>query len=265
MGVTHRISEMSGDRNGWLAVDSDALSQKFDGDIWNNPAVLSEFRLRAINQGTSVILHSEHSMSTTTGLDEYESSATNATVVIKKSDGYSDMSASAWYYDAVQDVTSANLFAGTGDNKFSPDVPMSRAMFVTVLGRLAEVDAAKYTGGTFTDVNAGEYYAPYVAWANENRIVTGTGGDKFSPDVSVTREQVAAILYRYAMFAGDKLTANGDLGAFPDAESVSVYANTALTWAISTKIITGVDGALDPQGVASRALVASVFYQYSKR
>jgi hypothetical protein len=263
-GMTCGTDEQTGSWSDWTGVTSGAFAAGIDGNTYGNPIMLVTFQLRALKLGTSVILHREHTMSTTTGMDEYESSANNATVVIKKSESFSDVPKSSKYYDAVQHVVSANLFMGTGNGKFSPDVAMSRAMFVTVLGRFAKIDTSKYTGSTFSDVKAGAWYAPYVAWAHENKIITGSNG-KFSPNASVTREQAAVIMYRYAEFVGDNVSASSDLSAFSDSDKVSEYAKPALAWAIKTKIITDADGALAPQEVATRALVASVFYNYSKQ
>lgn len=110
--------------------------------------------------------------------------------------------ANHWAKDAISFVVEKGFFNGTSDTTFSPDTPMTRGMFVTILGRMHGVDTAKYRTVSFTDVDAAQYYAPYVEWAIENGIVKGVGGNRFAPDSAVTREQAAAILANYRTFAG---------------------------------------------------------------
>ena len=138
---------------------------------------------------------------------------------------------------------------------------MTRGMFVTVLGNKAKVDPDQYTESNFTDVTPGKWYAPNVEWAAQNGIVNGTGGGKFSPDKSVTREQMAVILYNYAKFTNCDLTVRaGLLEQFPDGNKVSGYAKYAMEWAVTHKIINGIGGRLDASGTATRAQVAQIFY-----
>ena len=110
---------------------------------------------------------------------------------------FTDVKPGAWYYTAVDYAVSEKLFSGTSANTFSPNTPMTRAMFVRVLGNKARVDPEDYPGSYFLDVPKGTWYTPYVQWAAGHEIVNGTGGGKFSPDKSVTREQMALILYNY--------------------------------------------------------------------
>ena len=130
-----------------------------------------------------------------------------------------------------------------------------------VLGNKAKIDPAQYTESSFSYVKAGVWYAPNVEWAAQNGIVNGTGGGKFSPDKSVTREQVAVILYNYAKFTNCDLTVRaGLLEQFPDGNKVSNYAKYPMEWAITHGIINGSGGKLDPSGTATRAQVAQIFY-----
>ena len=153
------------------------------------------------------------------------------------------------------------LFSGTSATTFSPDEAMTRGMFVTVLGNKAEIDPKDYPTSSFSDVKAGVWYAPHVEWAAQNGIVNGTGGGKFSPDKSVTREQMAVILYNYAKFTNCDLTVRaGLLEQFPDGNKVSGYAKYAMEWAVTHKIINGIGGRLDASGTATRAQVAQIFY-----
>ena len=174
---------------------------------------------------------------------------------------FTDVKPGAWYYTAVDYAVSEKLFSGTSANTFSPEEPMTRAMFVTVLGNKAKIDPKDYPTSSFSDVKAGIWYAPHVEWAAQNGIVNGTGGGKFSPDKSVTREQMAVILYNYAKFTNCDLTVRaGLLEQFPDGERVSGYAKYAMEWARTHKIINGSGGKLDASGTATRAQVAQIFY-----
>lgn len=184
---------------------------------------------------------------------------------------FTDVKPSAWYAAAVEYVVDNGLFSGTGNGKFSPNLGMTRAMFVTVLGRKSNVDTDLYTGSSFTDVAVGEWYSPYVEWAADCGVVSGTGNGKFSPNAKITREQMAAMLYRYA-----KLTRNEEnyrdeddfryLG-FYDRNTVSAYADEAVGWVGTTGAMTGVkhkkgwyyDDYFEPRKTATRAEVAQVF------
>lgn len=170
---------------------------------------------------------------------------------------FTDVAAGAWYYGAVQYVYARGIMNGTEPDRFSPDQSTSRAMIVTMLHRLEGSPAAR--PAAFRDVSAGAYYAAPVAWAAANGIVTGTGDGLFSPDAPITREQLAAILYRYAQAKGLDVSAQADLGKFPDASRVSAYAEAPMRWAVATGLITGSDGQLLPGGQAVRAQVATIF------
>ena len=106
---------------------------------------------------------------------------------------FTDVHPEDWYYDAVNHAVSNNLFNGTSATTFSPSQPMTRGMFVTVLGRMAEVDTDNYTVTSFSDVPTAAYYAPYISWANDEGIVSGTGNGRFSPDAPITREKIEKI------------------------------------------------------------------------
>ena len=174
---------------------------------------------------------------------------------------FTDVNPSAWYYTAVDYAVSEKLFNGTSATTFAPNAAMTRGMFVTVLGNKAGLDTKEYPSSSFSDVKAGQWYAPYVEWAAENEIISGIGGGKFAPDKSVTREQMAVILYNYAKFTDCDLTTRaGLLEQFPDGDRVSGYAKYAMEWAVTHKIINGIGGRLDPSGTATRAQVAQIFY-----
>ena len=180
---------------------------------------------------------------------------------------FTDVNTSKWYHEAVDYSVVNSLFAGTSDTTFEPNGAMTRAMLVTVLWRAAGQPEAK-TAASFQDVSEGRYYAKAVAWAKENGIVAGTTDTTFSPNETVTREQMAAILYRYAKFSGVDVGKTADLKDFPDADKVSNYAKDAMAWAVENGIISGsLEGGktyLDPKGDATRAQVASVLMRYLK-
>ena len=176
---------------------------------------------------------------------------------------FSDVARNAWYFDAIDYVYRNGLFAGTAATVFSPGTPMTRGMFVTVLYRLDGLPAAGQ-GGAFTDVaNALLYYYDAVTWANANGIVTGYTDGTFQPDRAVTREEMAAIMHRYASFKGRNMQAPGDTyDAFPDNNEVSSYAVAAMRWAVSWEIIRGSGGRLLPRNTATRAEVAQIIYNF---
>lgn len=176
---------------------------------------------------------------------------------------FSDVDASDWYYDAVAYVYENDLMQGVSATRFAPQGSLTRAMFVTILGRLDGVTEAAYPGSSFSDVPTGQWYSAYVQWAAETEIVTGYGNGQFGPTDPVTREQMAVILYRYAQLKGYDTTVSGSLSAFSDAAKVSAYALDAMKWAVGSNLISGTEnGTLTPQDYATRAQIASVFRQY---
>ena len=178
---------------------------------------------------------------------------------------FTDVVAGTWYYGAAAYAYNNGLFAGMTPTAFAPNATMTRAMLVSVLWRLAGAPAPK-APNTFVDVPDGAWYTDAVTWAAENGVVSGIGGSRFDPSGYVTREQTAEILYNYAHSKGYDVSARADLTAFPDAGSVSGWAEEALSWANAAGLINGTvrDGQtiLDPQGSASRAQVAMILMNY---
>lgn len=174
---------------------------------------------------------------------------------------FTDVSTSDWFYSDVMFVYENGLFSGTDSRSFSPNASMTRAMLVTVLYRL-EGEPAGTGSSSFSDVSSGSYYEKAVAWAAANGIVTGTGSTSFSPDAKVTREQLAAILYRYAQYKKLDTDAGAKLDSFSDAGNVSGYASEALSWAVSEGLINGASGRLMPKGDATRAQVAAILHRF---
>lgn len=173
---------------------------------------------------------------------------------------FTDVKSGNWFYDAVKYAYEQGLMTGTSATTFAPNGTMNRAMIVTVLYRLEKSPAV--TGASkFTDVPAGQWYSDAVAWAAANKIVNGYDETTFGPMNAVTREQMAAILFRYEQVKGlENVTLEENLNRFPDQDKISAYAIPALQWAVGQKIINGnADGTLDPTGTATRAQVAQIF------
>ena len=174
---------------------------------------------------------------------------------------FNDVSANDWFASAVDYVTGKGMMNGTADNTFSPKANTTRGMVVTVLYRLENQPST--SAASFTDVASGAYYANAVAWANANGIVSGYGSGKFGPNDKVTREQLAAILYRYAQYKKYDVSGANSLDGYTDAQSVSSYAVPALQWANAAGIVTGKSGSkLDPKGNATRAEVAAMLMRF---
>ncbi|MBQ3901356.1 MAG: S-layer homology domain-containing protein, partial [Clostridia bacterium] len=177
---------------------------------------------------------------------------------------FKDVKPGKWYTEAVDYVYTYELMNGMTDDTFAPNADMSRAMLVTVLWR-AEGSPAPKGSAPFTDLKAG-WYKDAVAWAYENKIVNGITETSFAPDSSVTREQIAAIFYRFAGFKGRDVSGAADITKFPDGSKVSKYARPAMSWAVADGLISGtkIGGAdyLDPKGNATRAQVATILMRY---
>lgn len=174
---------------------------------------------------------------------------------------FNDVSANDWFASAVDYVTGKGMMNGTADNTFSPKANTTRGMVVTVLYRLENQPST--SAASFTDVASGAYYANAVAWANANGIVSGYGSGKFGPNDKVTREQLAAILYRYAQYKKYDVSGANSLDGYTDAQSVSSYAVPALQWANAVGVVTGKSGnKLDPKGNATRAEVAAMLMRF---
>lgn len=176
---------------------------------------------------------------------------------------FNDVSANDWFASAVDYVTGKGMMNGTADNTFSPKANTTRGMIVTVLYRLENQPST--SAASFTDVASGAYYANAVAWANANGIVSGYGSGKFGPNDKVTREQLAAILYRYAQYKKYDVSVGEDTNilSYDDAQSISSYAIPAIQWACGAGVVTGKSGSkLDPKGNATRAEVAAMLMRF---
>lgn len=174
---------------------------------------------------------------------------------------FKDVTVDDWYCEAVEYVNTQGLFNGTGTNEFSPNASMTRGMFVTVLGKAAKMDTSAYGTSQFKDVPGDAYYAPYVTWAAEVGVVTGTSPTTFSPNNSITREDMATMLYKYARAYGFDTSYNeANLLDYPDTGIISSYAQVPMAWAVTQGVLAGSDGYLNPKGYATRAETAQIFY-----
>ena len=169
-----------------------------------------------------------------------------------------------WFYDAVAYVYENGIMAGTGETTFEPYMELDRAMAAQLFYNL-EGKPAVTGDSTFTDVTSGHWAVDAITWAAQNDIVAGIGGGLYDPDSNVTREQFAVMLYKYARFKGYDLTATGDLTQFPDAGSISSWAETALSWANGKGLINGHENStIDPKGSTIRAQAASIMANFDQ-
>lgn len=175
-----------------------------------------------------------------------------------------DVPADAWYYEAVAYVYECDLMRGTDTHAFTPGGFTTRAQIVTILHRL-EGEPLVVETGSFNDVEADRWYTSAVEWAAGQGIVDGYGDGRFGPGDDITREQLAAILYRYARYKNLDLSAYGDISSFQDASSVSGWALQAMSWANGSGLVTGKEGnRLDPGGNATRAEAATILMRFRK-
>lgn len=176
---------------------------------------------------------------------------------------FTDLVSTQWYYGSVRYVYDAGLFNGVTATGFSAGTSMTRAMLAVVLHRLAGQPEPAAPAG-FTDVPAGGWYDQAVAWAAGSGVVQGMGQGRYMPDLSITREQMAVMLYRYGAQAGLSMTAQGSLSGFSDGGGCSDWSVEAMTWAVGAGILAGrTDGSLDPAGTATRAEVATMLQRFS--
>lgn len=176
---------------------------------------------------------------------------------------FTDVKESDWFYQEVKYAYDQGMMNGTAADTFAPSLPTSRAMIVTILYRLADSPAAQ--AHAFPDVAPAQYYASPVGWAAGQSIVNGYEDGTFRPDGLLTREQLAAILYRYSRAMGYDTTQRGVLTGFTDVASISPYAVEPLSWAVGTGLLTGMgDGSIAPGGYATRAQVATILARFCK-
>lgn len=178
---------------------------------------------------------------------------------------FADVPSGSWYYDDVAYVYDTGLMTGLTATTFGPNLSTTRGMIVTILWRMENEPAAKH-GCPFADVRRGSYYEQAIAWASENGIVTGFDASTFAPDRAITREQLAAILFRFAAYRGmDAVTLRENLSSFQDQAAISAYAVSALNWAVGEGLMQGTGDKLEPTGSATRAQVAAMLRRFMQR
>ena len=178
---------------------------------------------------------------------------------------FADVPSGSWYYDDVAYVYDTGLMTGLTVTAFGPNLSTTRGMIVTILWRMENEPAAKH-GCPFADVRRGSYYEQAIAWASENGIVTGFDASTFAPDRAITREQLAAILFRFAAYRGmDAMTLRENLSSFQDQAAISAYAVSALNWAVGEGLMQGTGDKLEPTGSATRAQVAAMLRRFMQR
>lgn len=217
-----------------------------------------------VDEGGKVTWLTQSSYDATRKLAIFTTDHFSAYGVAYKSDTpmFSDID-SHWAKEDILFVVNRGLFIGTGNGKFSPDLPITRGMFVTALGRLAQADVSGYKQSSFLDVPADAYYMGYVEWANKSSIVNGIGGGKYAPDAFITREQMAVMIDRYAMAIGFQLPAIHTENTFADGAKIGSWAKDAIRRVQMAGIINGKTGNLfDPQGNATRAEVSAVLKRF---
>ena len=177
---------------------------------------------------------------------------------------YDDVKTADWFYDATNWAYINDVMSGYGDGSFGPGDSLARAQFAVIMYRIAGSPEVEFDG-RFPDVKAGDWFANAVIWANDNGVITGyTNSEMFGPADKITREQIAAILYRYAKAEGYNVEASDDLADFPDAEKVNAFAKDAMKWAVASGLIKGDGGKLNPQGNANRAEAATLIMRFCK-
>ena len=178
---------------------------------------------------------------------------------------FTDVSEKDWFYNDAMFVYKNGLMLGTSKTLFSPHGTVTRGMMATILWRM-EGSLAPKDENSFTDVEAGMWYADAITWTTENGIFAGYSKDKFGPDDPITREQLTAILYRYADYKGYKLTITGNLDKFEDADKITDYAKMVMRWAVGNGLIKGKsENLLDPQGTATRAEISAMLHRFIEK
>ena len=178
---------------------------------------------------------------------------------------FTDVSEKDWFYNDAMFVYKNGLMLGTSKTLFSPHGTVTRGMMATILWRM-EGSLAPKGENSFTDVEAGRWYADAITWAAENGIFAGYSMDKFGPDDPITREQLTAIFYRYADYKGYKLTVTENLDKFEDADKITDYAKMVMQWAVGNGLIKGKsENLLDPQGTATRAEISAMLHRFVEK
>ena len=205
-----------------------------------------------------------------TGLEERkcgrcgETEQRETTAETCSSEAYTDLDRNGWYHEYVDWALKNGMMNGVGGGLFEPNGETTRAMLVMVLYRMAGAPDMAGRESSFTDVSADSWYGAAVIWASENGIVNGVGGGLFDPDASLTREQMAMMLYRFAGYLGSNTEKRADLSAYGDADAVSAFAQDAMAWAVAEGLVNGRSAAeLAPKAGATRAELATILFRFA--
>lgn len=191
----------------------------------------------------------------------YTTTATSDMTITAKFSGYTDVKKTDWYYDAVNYVNENGIMTGYSETQFAPNDKLSRAQACQVIYNIADANE-QATEAIFSDVPLGQWYTNAISWASKNGVVSGYGNNLFGPDDAITREQMAAILYRYS---GAPSVETNNLGNYTDANQISNWATDALNWCVENKIMVGNgNGTMTPNKIISRAEVATIMMNYFK-
>lgn len=178
---------------------------------------------------------------------------------------YIDTPYDAWYYNAVLECSEKGFFSGIGNNTFGVNMPLTRAMFVTVLARVAGVDSSIYTQSSFSDVSSSAWYSPFAEWAYSNGITGGTGNGCFSPDKAITRQEICVMLYSYATRFNINIKPVYQLKIFTDSDIIANWAKDAIEYAQMRGLVSGLpDGSFQPTRTATRAEAAQIIYNFNE-
>lgn len=178
-------------------------------------------------------------------------------------DLYNDVSAGAWYYNDINQITVPGVMKGYANDYFGPADLLNRSQFATILYRLEGSPSVAYES-IFSDVPNNQFYSQAVTWAAKNGLVTGyTGSKEFGSNDSITREQLVTMMYRYASYKGYDVSVDSDYSNFPDANLVSQFAEKSMKWAVDREVITGKNGRLESWNTASRAECAAIMNRFS--
>lgn len=175
---------------------------------------------------------------------------------------FTDVAVDNWYYDAAGFVYERGVMTGMNETEFGPSVKLSRAQFATILYRMEGEPETTYDSAVFPDVADGQFYTDPVMWAKSRGIISGYEDGRFGPADEITREQMAVMMYRYAVMRGLNTSAEGDMGGFPDAGQISPFAEKEMKWAVGTGLIRGDGGNVNPQGIAERAQCATIIMRF---
>lgn len=175
---------------------------------------------------------------------------------------FTDVTAGDWYYDATDYVFSRKIMTGMNRKEFGPGVTLSRAQFATILYRMQEEPAVEYNGDVFPDVGDGQFYTYPAMWAKGTGVISGYEDGRFGPADTITREQMAVMMFRYANMLELDTSVRGDTSEFPDAGSVSSFADEAVQWAVGKELIRGDQNRINPQGSAERAQCATIIMRF---